>query len=222
MANTKSYSSADPVTKYCATHSLRLHPLQQKLLDETLTLPMGRMIGAPEVVQFNCNLMRSIRAKRVLDIGVFTGFSAISAALALPDDGRVYACDITDKWFKEHGEKYAIEAKVQHKILMKVAPAADTLQGLISNGEKGTFDFAFIDADKDGYDTYYEKSLELLRPGGIIAFDNVLWSEKVLKEEIQDEDTKALRAIVRKVHKDTRVECSFLREGDGLMLAFKK
>jgi len=222
MSFDKSYASKDPVTKYCTENSLRLHPLQKKLQEETLSKRRdAMMVGAPEVVQLNCNLMKAINAKKVLDIGVFTGYSAFSAALTIPNDGIVVACDISDKAYKEIGEKYVNEAGVAHKIHFPVEPASKTLDDLIAKGESGTFDFAFIDADKPGYDTYYEKCLILMRPGGIIAFDNTIWSGQVLNPKPGDDDTQALVNIVKKVHKDTRVNCSMLREGDGLLLAFK-
>jgi len=152
---------------------------------------------------------------------VFTGYSALSIALALPPEGKVYALDISEEYFSI-GRPFIKEAGVENKIEFIQAPAVETMQKLLDNGEAGTFDFAFIDADKVNYDNYYEMSLKLLRTRGIIALDNMLWGGSVYNEEKQDKDTQALRAMAEKVYKDDRVTCSFLCVGDGTMLAFKK
>lgn len=217
----KLYESSDPNVTYAAAHSLRLHPAQEKLMEVTLKEPMGGMMGSPDEIQLLQNLVRSIGAKKTLDIGVFTGFSALGIALALPDDGKVVACDVSDDYASK-GKPFWKEAGVSHKIDLRIAPAVDTLKELIANGEAGTFDFAFIDADKENYDNYYELSLKLIRKNGIIAIDNMLWGGKVHKPEVTDTSTVALREIAKKVHADDRVFVSFLVIGDGTMLVFKK
>ncbi|MEM8505789.1 MAG: class I SAM-dependent methyltransferase, partial [Cyanobacteria bacterium P01_D01_bin.1] len=158
--------------------------------------------------------------KKTLEIGVFTGYSALSVALALPEDGRIVACDVNERDCAI-AQTYWQKAKVAHKIDLRIAPALDTLDSLIANGESSTFDFAFIDADKSNYDNYYEKSLQLVRPGGLITIDNMLWYGRVADPDIKDNRTKRLRALNAKVLNDKRVMISLLPVGDGLLLAVK-
>lgn len=165
-------------------------------------------------------LVRLMNAKKTLDIGVFTGYSALSVALALPEDGKIVACDVNEKDCVI-ARSYWQKANVAHKIDLRIAPALDTLDSLIADGEFGTFDFAFIDADKSNYDSYYEKSLQLIRPGGLIAIDNVLWYGRVADPKMQDKRTKRIRALNEKVRDDKRVIMSLLPIGDGLLLALK-
>lgn len=222
MANRlKMYNSNDPNIAYACANSLRLHPAQEKLMELTLKGPMSGMMGSPDEIQLLQNLVRCIGAKKTLDIGVFTGYSALGIALGLPDDGKVVACDIDDE-YPSKGKPFWQEAGVAHKIDLRIAPAVDTLKELIANGEAETFDFAFIDADKENYDSYYELCLKLIRKNGIIAIDNMLWSGKVYKPEVTDTSTVALRELGKKVHADDRVFVSFLVVGDGTVLAFKK
>lgn len=183
--------------------------------------PCSIMLGSLDELQLFQNLCRSIGAKKTLDIGVFTGASALAVALALPEDGKVVACDVSEDYVSV-GRPYWKEAGVDNKINFVCAPAAETLDKLIANGEAGTYDFAFIDADKPNYQNYYEKCVQLIRSGGIIALDNTLWSGSVLDESRTDDSTVALRNISKVVHKDERVYPSFLVMGDGVMLAFKK
>ncbi|XP_023342535.1 probable caffeoyl-CoA O-methyltransferase 1 isoform X2 [Eurytemora carolleeae] len=178
------------------------------------------MLGAPEVISLNAIFIRSMRAKKVLDIGVFTGASSLAAALALPEDGKVLACDINDTWTKM-AQEYWVEAGVQHKIELVLAPATETLEKTLDNGEKGSFDFAFIDADKPNYEKYFELCLELLRTGGMMAFDNTLWSGDVLDESKTDLNTSALRELNKKLSSDPRVTAVLLNVGDGLTLVTK-
>merc|ERR1712212_16436 len=175
----KSYKNPDPLVKYCVDHSLRLTDVQKRLNEVTLQHSRGMMLGAPEVLQLNANLMQVIGAKKVLDIGVFTGASSLSAALALPPGGKVHALDVSEE-YTSIGKPYWEEAGVSNKIHLHIAPATETLQKFIDDGQAGTFDFAFIDADKTGYDQYYEQCLVLLRVGGIIAFDNTLLNKAVI------------------------------------------
>ncbi|VDD93966.1 unnamed protein product [Enterobius vermicularis] len=171
----KSFFKNDPVSKYCTELSIKQDPLLKKVSDDTIrNLPFGLMIGAPEVYQLGQNLLRLIRAKKALDIGTFTGASAVAWSLALPSDGQVISMDVSHDAFKQIGEQ-AIKARedVAKKITFKLEPALQTLDGLLANGEAGTWDFAFIDADKENYLNYYEKCVELLRPGGVMMVDNV-------------------------------------------------
>jgi predicted O-methyltransferase YrrM len=220
FAEFKLYGSKDAAVLYAAKHSLRLHPAQQKLIDVTLQQPMASMLGSADQLNLLQNLCRTINAKKTLDIGTFTGYSALSIALALPDDGKVTACDI-DEQFVNIGQPFWKEAGVEKKIKFVKGPAIETLQKLLDNGEAETFDFAFIDADKLNYDNYYELCLKLVRKGGIIAIDNLIWSGDVYDPTKNDSTTRALRAIAVKVHADPRVHVSLLALGDGTLLAFK-
>ncbi|XP_064630891.1 probable caffeoyl-CoA O-methyltransferase 2 [Lineus longissimus] len=218
----KSQTSTDPRILYCSNHSLRLHPVQEKLIKRTLEHPWCRMLGSTDELQLIMNLLKMIKAKKTIDVGVYTGYSALSAALALPPDGKVIACDISEE-FTSIGKPFWKEAGVDGIIDLRIAPAGETMQSLIGSGEAGTFDFIFIDANKTDYDEYYEKALILLRPGGFIAIDNVLWGGKVFDEANNDPDpdTVALRLLNDKIHKDKRVDVSMLTIGDGTTLVFK-
>jgi len=216
----KIYGSKNPAVKYAADHSLRLHPAQQKLIDVTLAHPEAIMLGSADQINLLQLICKTIGAKKTLDIGVYTGYSALSIALILPDSGKVVALDINDDFVKI-GKPFWKEAGVDNKIEFIQAPALETLQNLLDKGEAGTFDFAFIDADKVNYDNYYELALKLLRKNGVIALDNLLWSGHVYNPEINDKSTTALRALADKVHKDQRVTVSFLALGDGTLLAAK-
>ena len=166
-------------------------------------------------------LLRLIGAKRAIEIGVFTGYSALTTALALPADGRLLACDISDSDTRL-GQPYWQQAGVVQKIEFVVAPAQQTLRARLASGEAGTYDFVFIDADKTGYDAYYELSLQLLRVGGLIAIDNVLWGGSVVHPADGDADTEALQVLNAKIHRDERVDMALLPIGDGLTLARKR
>jgi len=216
----KSYTTQDPVLAYCNNSSSPLHPVQQKLIEETVQHNRGRMMAAAESINLNALLIRSLNAKKVLDIGVFTGASSLAAALALPDDGIVVGCDVSED-FTARARKYWQEAGVENKVHLKIAPATETLQKLVDNNEAGTFDFAFIDADKQNYDNYYELSLTLLRKGGIIAIDNVLWRGLVITDEDQSADTAALRKLNKKLAEDPRVKTVMINIGDGCTLVTK-
>ena len=176
---------------------------------------------SPEQGQFMQLLIKLMGAKKTIEVGVFTGYSSLCVALALPVDGKIIACDISTK-YTDIAEKYWKDAKVRNKIDLKIGPAINTLQQLIDNGLSNTFDFTFIDADKINYDNYYELCLKLLRPGGLIAIDNVLWSGDVVDERINDIDTESIRSLNKKLHIDSRVDISIVPIGDGLTLALKK
>lgn len=175
----------------------------------------------PDQAQFMALLARAIRAEKTIEIGVFTGYSSLAVALALPAHGRILACDVSDEW-TAIARKYWVEASVANKIGLRLAPATETLQHLSKAGEAGTYDFVFIDADKTNYDNYYELCLQLVRPGGLILIDNTLWSGKVIDASVQDDDTKAIRALNQKIGKDDRVEQVLLTVGDGLTVAMKR
>lgn len=174
----------------------------------------------PDQAQFMALLARAIRAEKTIEIGVFTGYSSIAIALALPMHGRILACDISDEWTSV-ARRYWLEAGVGNKIGLRLAPATETLQHLIKAGEAGTYDFVFIDADKTNYDHYYELCLQLVRRGGLILIDNTLWSGKVADPSVRDDDTRAIRALNEKIGKDQRVEQVLLTVGDGLTIAMK-
>eukprot|EP00467_Chlorarachnion_reptans_P014113 CAMPEP_0114514474 /NCGR_PEP_ID=MMETSP0109-20121206/16175_1 /TAXON_ID=29199 /ORGANISM="Chlorarachnion reptans, Strain CCCM449" /LENGTH=207 /DNA_ID=CAMNT_0001694521 /DNA_START=265 /DNA_END=888 /DNA_ORIENTATION=+ len=185
----------------------------------TKTVPRSRMLLDPVEGQFLALLARIIQAKKTVDVGVYTGYSACAVAEALPGNGTVFAFDIEkrDSCIKHWGM-----AGVAHKIDYRIAPAKESLESLIKEGHAGSIDMVFIDADKVGYDAYYELGLKLLRPGGLVVFDNMLWDGKVADPKDQRSSTNALRAMNEKVGKDQRVHCSLLKVGDGVMLAMKK
>ena len=206
--------------EYMVRVSLREPELLQRLRAETALDEMARMQIAPEQGQFMALLIHLLGAEKTIEIGVYTGYSALCTALALPDHGRLIACDISKEWTRI-ARRYWEEAGVSHKIDLRLAPATETLAELLVANEAGSFDFAFIDADKTGYDNYYEACLQLVRPGGLIAVDNVLWNGDVADRTYDDADTEAIRAFNRKVHHDSRVEISLVPIADGLTLARK-
>ncbi|MDZ8186576.1 MAG: class I SAM-dependent methyltransferase [Nostoc sp. ChiSLP02] len=206
---------------YLLSISMREPEVLTQLRQETAQHRAGRMQIAPEQGQFMGLLVQLLGAKKTLDIGVFTGYSSLVVALALPRDGKVVACDISEE-FTAIARRYWQQAGVANKIELHIAPALETLDNLLATGETETFDFAFIDADKSNYDAYYERSLQLVRPGGVIAIDNVLWYGKVADPQVQDNATKKIRAFNQKLHQDGRVNLSLIPIGDGLTLALKK
>ena len=210
----------DRLMQYVFAHSAREHPAQAALREATRTHPHAGMQIAPDQGQLMALLVKLLGAQRTIEIGVFTGYSALTVALALPPDGRVLACDVSDEYTRI-GKPFWQQAGVQHKIDLVLGPALATLDARLAAGEAGRYDFAFIDADKSNYDGYYERCLKLLRSGGLIAFDNTLWSGAVAKPA-KDADTRALQALNDKLHADERIDCALLTVGDGLTLARKR
>jgi caffeoyl-CoA O-methyltransferase len=176
---------------------------------------------APEQGQFMAMLVRLIGARRCLEVGVFTGYSSLVTALALPEDGRIIACDVSEQWTAV-ARRYWQRAGVSHKIDLRLAPALETLDGLIAAGQTGSYDFAFIDADKENYAAYYERVLALLRPGGLLSVDNTLWSGRLADARERDPETLGIRRFNELIHRDERVDLSLLPMGDGLTLARKR
>jgi predicted O-methyltransferase YrrM len=209
------------VYEYLLAHSLREHEVLRELRAATEPMEHGGMQISPEQGQLMALLVRAIGARLTLEVGVFTGYSALCVALALPPEGRIVACDLSEEWTaiaRRHWEK----AGVAHKIDLRLAAAGRTLERLVAEGGAGRYDFAFIDADKTHYREYYERCLTLLRAGGLIAIDNTLWSGAVADPAAQDADTRALRELNEAVHQDTRIELAMLPIGDGLTLALKR
>jgi predicted O-methyltransferase YrrM len=211
----------DRLYGYLLDVSLRESATLRKLREATIETPQANLQIAPEQGQLMALLLRLMGARRTLEIGVFTGYSALAAAAALPPDGRVVACDINEHWTRI-ARAYWQEAGVAHKIDLELGPAAKTLQRLCDDGQEGRFDFAFVDADKSQYDTYYELCLRLVREGGLIAFDNTLWGGAVADPADEEADTQALRRLNAKLHEDSRIDLSVVPIGDGLTLALKR
>jgi predicted O-methyltransferase YrrM len=218
--------SRDPVLltpqlrDYVLRVSLREPDVLRRLREETAGHPLARMQLAPEEAQFLALLVRAIGARRALEIGVFTGYSSLAVALALPAEGRIVACDVNEE-FTAIARRHWQQAGVADKIDLRIAPARDTLDGLLHNGAAGTFDLAFIDADKTGYIEYYERALRLVRTGGLIAADNVLRGGKVADLSVTEAETEAIRAFNEHVLRDSRVAISLLPIGDGMTVALK-
>ncbi|MCL1467773.1 class I SAM-dependent methyltransferase [Argonema galeatum] len=206
---------------YLLSASLREADVLRRLRDETTSHPRAVMQLAPEQGQFLALLVQLMGAKKTLEVGVFTGYSSLWVAMALPADGKMIACDVSEE-YTSVARRYWQEAGVANKIDLRIAPALETLDRLLAEGQASTFDFAFIDADKGNYEGYYERSLQLVRPGGLIAVDNVLWYKQVAYPESQDQVTKVIRAFNEKLHRDERVFLSLVPIGDGLTLALKR
>ena len=218
---TSKYTSLDqPLYDYILASSLRESPVLAQLRAETATLPMAVMQIAPEQGQFMALLIKLMGARRAIEVGVYTGYSALAVAEALPNDGLLVACDINVET-TAIAQRYWQQAGVAHKVDLRLAPAAQTLQALLDDGQAGSFDFAFIDADKTGYSDYYELCLALLRPGGLIVVDNVLWGGAVLETSTDDDDTRAIQQFNAQLSVDQRVDLSLLPLADGLSLLRK-
>lgn len=211
----------ETVENYVSGVATRETDLQRRLRKETATMRgAGMQIGADQGA-FLALLVKSIGAKRALEIGTYTGYSSLAVAMALPPGGRLVCCDVNDEW-TQVARRYWREAGLADRVELRLAPAAETVRDLLRDPGAGTFDFAFIDADKEGYDGYYEACLELLRAGGVMAFDNTLWSGRVADPSEKDDDTVALRNLNAKVRDDPRVDSCLLTVGDGVLLARKR
>jgi predicted O-methyltransferase YrrM len=211
----------EAVERYVADQMTPQTSLQQRLRAETAKLPNGGMqISADQGALFAL-LVRTIGARRAVEIGTFTGYSALAVAQALPADGRLICCDVSEEWTNV-ARRYWDEAGLTKKIELRLGPALDTLAALLRAGGSGSFDFAFIDADKSNYDAYYEACLKLVRAGGLITLDNMLWAGEVADPDVHDRDTDALRALNAKIRDDERVDACLLTVGDGVMVVRKR
>jgi caffeoyl-CoA O-methyltransferase len=215
------FSFDEPTYQYLGKTSVRETDVARRLREETQQLPMAQMQIGPDQGQFLQLLVQLIRAQKTLEVGVFTGYSALWVAAALPDEGKIVACDVSEE-YTAVARRYWKEAGVDHKIDLRLRPALETLDELLAQDGASTFDFAFIDADKSNYDNYYERALQLIRTGGLIAVDNTIWSGRVANPNESDTDTVAIRKLNEKLHRDERVALSMLTVGDGLTLAMKR
>ena len=212
--------ATDALMTYLTKMGAREVPAQTRCREETAKMPNAMMQIAPEQGAFLQVLVKLTSAKRYVEIGTFTGYSALSVALAMPADGKVVALDVS-KEFTDKARGYWKEAGMESKIDLRLGPGLEALDAMIANGE-GPIDLAFIDADKPNYDGYYERVLKLLRPGGCVALDNMLWSGAVADPKENDEQTSALRALNAKIQSDSRVDMALATVGDGVMLAVKR
>jgi predicted O-methyltransferase YrrM len=220
MSN-RTISLTDELYEYLLQASLREPAVLQALREETARLNHHSMQIAPEQGQFMALLARLAGARRCIEVGVFTGYSSLATALALPDDGRIVACDVSEEWTAV-ARRYWRQAGVEHKIDLRLGPALETLDAMLAAGERERYDLAFLDAEKTEYRGYYERCLELLRRGGLIVVDNTLWDGRVADPSVDDEDTVAIRRFNESLHRDERIDLSLVPIGDGLTLARKR
>jgi len=220
MSN-RSIQMTEALHAYLLEHSLREDAVLRAVRDETASLPERNMQISPEQGQFMQLLLRLMAASRCLEVGTFTGYSALAMAQALPEGGQVVTCDCSEEWTRV-AQRYWQQAGQQDRIVLKLGTASGSLSAMVADGETDSFDFAFIDADKAGYDRYFEYCLQLVRPGGLIAVDNTLWDGRVVNPASGDASTEAIRAFNEKLHADQRVDISMVPIGDGLTLARKR
>lgn len=211
----------EPLYEYLLGVSLREADILKELREETARHSRASMQIAPDQGQFMALLVRLMGARRTIEIGVFTGYSALAVAMALPEDGRMIACDVSEE-YTSIARRYWRKAGVEHKIDLRIAPAIETLDALLEEGQEGAIDFGFVDADKENYEEYVERVLRLLRPGGLILVDNVLRSGEVADPSITNPETSAIRALNAKLYRDPRIDLSMVPIGDGLTLARKR
>ncbi len=211
----------DDLLEYLLSEGVRENDIQRALRAETARLPQSGMQIAPEEGALLAMLVRLTGARRVVEIGTFTGYSALTMALAMPADGVLIACDHSHEW-TEVGQRYWRQAGVDELIDLRIGEAVDTLDALLDDGGARQYDFVFIDADKSGYPNYYERALKLLRPGGLVAVDNTLWHGRVSDPSQQDEDTRAIRAFNRTLRDDARIDLCLVPVADGVTLARKR
>jgi caffeoyl-CoA O-methyltransferase len=219
--STRTISMTDSLHEYLLSVTPPITDVMRRLREETAALPMGMMQISTEQGALMKLLIELIGARKTLEVGVFTGYSSLVVAQALPADGKIIACDVSEEW-TSIARRYWQEAGVANKIDLRLGPAAETLQALIDDGQSGTFDFAFIDADKSNYERYYELCLKLLRKGGLLSIDNTLWGGRVADPTVTDADTETIRAISRKLVSDDRVTACLVPVGDGYSLAVKR
>jgi predicted O-methyltransferase YrrM len=212
---------SDDLAAYVRELGAREPAVLTRLREATAALPQHRMQVAPEEGAFLAMLVELTGARRCIEVGTFTGYSSTAVALALPADGRLVCCDVSEEW-TAIARRHWDEAGVADRIDLRIAPAVETLDGLLADGEEGSYDFAFVDADKTGYDGYYERLLRLVRPGGLIAIDNTLWGGRVLDRDTEDEDTRAIQALNAKLRDDERVSLVLLPLADGVTLARRR
>ena len=220
MAN-KTMGISDELAAYVVKVGTREPDVLARLREETAAIPQHNMQIAPEQGAFLALLVELIGARRCIEVGTFTGYSSTAVALALPADGQIVCCDVSEEW-TSLARTYWAEAGVSGKVDLRIAPATETLDQLVAGGQEATYDFAFVDADKAGYDAYYERLLRLVRPGGLIVFDNMLWGGDVLDTDPSDEDTKALQALNAKLARDERITLCLLPVADGVTLARRR
>jgi len=206
---------------YLLNNSLRETELQKKLREHTQNIELSQMQIAPEQGQFMALLVKLLKAKKAIEVGVYTGYSSLAVAQAMPEDGHIIACDINKEW-TDIARDYWKQARIDHKISLHLAPAVKTLTDLINDNQSNTFDFAFIDANKTSYEQYFELCLKLLRTGGLLLIDNTLWGGSVADNKINDDDTIAIRELNKKLRLDKRIELSMLPVADGLTLCLKR
>ena len=212
---------SESVHAYLQRNSLREPAVLRRCREETSSLQEARMQLSPEQGQFLSFLVELTGVKRAIEVGTFTGYSALCVATSMPADGILVACDISERW-TSMAQRYWQDAKIDKKIDLRIGPALETLDGLLSDGEAESYDFALIDADKGNYEVYYERILRLVRSGGLIAVDNVLWSGKVADLSNQDSTTLSIRSLNEKVLRDERVSLTMLPIGDGMTLVRKR
>lgn len=211
----------DELYRYLLTMGSRETELLKRLREETARVPMSRMQIAPEQGAFMSLLVKITGARKCLEVGTFTGYSALCLASAMPADGHLYCCDVDANW-TSIAQRYWQDAGITGRITLTLAPAAETLQKLLDAGHGRSFDLIFLDADKVNYDTYYELALKLLRSGGLLLVDNVLWSGRVLGHLVTDDDTRAIKSLNQKIQQDQRVDMAMLPLADGLTIARKR
>lgn len=219
--STASVGLPDDLQAYLRRVGVREPAILRRLRDETAPMPMRDMQIAPEQGAFMALLVELIGARRCLELGTFTGYSSLAVALALPPDGRIVCCDVSDEWTSV-ARRYWAEAGVADKVDLRLGPALDTLDALLADGQAGTFDFAFLDADKESYPAYYERIVELLRPGGLLAIDNVFGGGRIADESDQDPRIVATRRMNERVATDERVSIALVPIADGLTLVRKR
>ncbi len=211
----------ETLNRYILEHSVREHPVLAELREATRGMPHAGMQISPEQGQLMALLVKMLGARRTIEVGVFTGYSSLAVALALPADGRLVACDVSEEWTAV-GRRFWRKAGVADKVDLRIAPALQTLDAMLTAGEADRYDFAFIDADKGNYAGYYDRCVQLVRAGGLIAVDNTLWNGWVADAAHAEDDTRAIRAFNDKLHADDRVDLSLVPIGDGLTLARKR